>query len=114
MTQGLVPGCVLHWSEFRFADGASADKFIVLLGAKSGCNYLVVLATSRPHRRKFSAGCHAEDGYYFIPGGGRDHFPKDTWLLLAEPYEFSPGDFLKAHLTDKKLRVYPLDTRIVI
>jgi hypothetical protein len=97
-------GCVIHWDEYQFDDGATADKFFVVLGAKAGSNYLVVIATSQPHRRKFQAGCHHESGYFHIPGGSKDWFPKDTWLLLAEPREITISELLKLSLKEKRVK----------
>jgi hypothetical protein len=89
----VATGCVFHWEEYEFEDGEKANKYLVFVGTKVGSNYLAVVATSQPHRRKYVAGCHANDGYYHIPGG-KEGFPKDTWLLIAEPREIIPGDFL--------------------
>jgi len=105
VTGEIVPGCIFHWKEFQFADGDSADKFIVMLGTKSGCNYLAVVATSKKHHRTFTPGCHADDGYYHIPGGRKDWFPKDTWLLLAAPYELDPTEMMRLAVQEKKITV---------
>lgn len=90
---GLVPGCVIHWKDYKFNDGDTANKYFVILGAKTGRNFLAVIATSQPKKRKFDPGCNASAGYYHIPGGGKDWFPKDTWLLLADPIEILPDKF---------------------
>ena len=95
----IVAGCIFHWQEYEFSDGQKADKYFVILGAKQGRNYLAVIATSQPHKRKFVAGCNEKEGYYHIPGGKKEWFPKDTWLLLAEPKEVSPAEFLKLALS---------------
>lgn len=92
-------GCIFHWSDYQFADGERADKYLVILGCKEQCNYLAVVATSQPKKRKFEPGCNAAMGYYHIPGGGKDWFPKDTWLLLSDPREIHPGEFLKFAMT---------------
>jgi hypothetical protein len=93
----VSPGCVFHWKDYKFDDGETANKYLVFVGAKSGCNYLAVVATSRPHKRSFTAGCHADAGYYHIPGG-KEGFKKDTWLLIAEPQEMTPAKFLSSGL----------------
>jgi hypothetical protein len=36
------------------------------------------------------------DSLNHSPTGGKDWFPKDTWLLVAEPQELSPAKFLKS------------------
>jgi hypothetical protein len=89
----VAMGCVFHWEEYAFDDGVKANKYLVLVGTRSSSNYLAVIATSKPHRRSYTAGCHANEGYYHIPAG-RDGFPKDTWLLIAEPKEIISADFL--------------------
>lgn len=88
-------GCIFHWAEYRFPDGESADKFLVFVGVKQGCNYLAVVATSKKRNRDFVPGCNAKSGYYHIPGGGKNFFQKDTWLLIADPKEIAPAVFLK-------------------
>ena len=102
---GIAAGCVIHWANYQFSDGAIADKYLVILGAKTGSNYLAVVGTSQPRRRSLTPGCHPQEGYYFIPGGGKDWFRKDTWLLLAEPREIAPAELLKLALVEKTVTV---------
>ena len=92
-------GAVLHWSGFRFKNGTTKDKFLVVLGAKAKHNFLLVVATSQQHHRVFDLGCHAQEGYYHIPGSGKDFFKLDTWLLLAEPYEVSPARLMQENFS---------------
>jgi len=89
----VATGCVFHWEEYEFEDGETANKYLVFVGTRVGSNYLAVVATSKRHKRSYAAGCHANDGYYHIPGG-KEGFPKDTWLLIADPKEIIPSDFL--------------------
>ena len=42
------------------------------------------------HGRKAVPGGNPDGGWYHIPGGGKDFFPKDTWLLFDTPQELSP------------------------
>jgi hypothetical protein len=88
-------GCILHWKGFKFADGAEADKYLVIVGAKKDCNYLAIVATSRQRERGNQPGGNPDGGYYHIPGGGKDWFPKDTWLLFEAPREISAAEFVK-------------------
>ena len=103
MTTGIIPGCILHWKNHKFDDGGVADKYFVILGAKAGSNYLAVIATSRQHHMEFKPGCHHEAGYYHIPGGAKDWFPKDTWLLLFRPIELSAQELLKLAMVEKQI-----------
>lgn len=88
-------GCIFHWQEYKFSDGQTANKYFIILAAKNGFNFLAAIATSKPRGRKFEAGCHSKEGYYHIPGGGKDWFPRDTWVLLSDVVELTPSEFLK-------------------
>ena len=79
-SSGNQSSAKLRWSEFA--------------ALKRDCNFLAVIATSQQHKRKFDPRCNHKDGYYHIPGGKKDWFPKDTWLLLAEPVEVVAAQFL--------------------
>ncbi len=57
---------------------------------------LAVVATSQPKGRSYEPGCHQKEGYYHIPGGSRDFFPKDTWLLLMECKVLRSAEVVKA------------------
>lgn len=104
MSGSVSPGCVIHWKDYKFSDGETADKYLVILGCKQGSNYLAVVGTSKPHRKSFKAGCHHEAGYYHCPAG-MTWFPRDTWLLLADPVELEPREFLKLAITDRALTI---------
>jgi hypothetical protein len=91
----IAPGCILHWEGFQFPDGQKANKYFVIVGAQLGKNYLAIIATSQQKWRKAEPGGNPEGGYYHIPGGRKDWFPEDTWLLFEEPVELSAAEFLK-------------------
>jgi hypothetical protein len=94
-TAAIKKGAVFHWKDYIFDDGQTANKYLVIVGCKTGCNYLAVIATSQSKRKEFKPGCNPSDGYYHIPGNGKDWFPKDTWLVLSDPKEISAAEFLK-------------------
>ena len=100
----LSPGCVIHWENYKFSDGTIAHKYLVILGCKQGCNYLAVLGTSKKHRRSFDPGCNSDEGYYHIPAG-KAFFPLDTWLVLGDPVELEPAEFLRRAMIDKTLTI---------
>jgi hypothetical protein len=92
----IEPGSVLHWADFEFDDGDTANKFFVVVGAQPNKNYLAVIATSKQKRgRKPQPGGNPEGGWYCIPGGGKDYFEKDTWLLFEKPVELSAAELLQ-------------------
>lgn len=102
MTQPTIQsGCILHWEGFKFEDGAEADKFLVIVGAQEKGNYLAILATSRQHKKGNNPGGNPVGGYYHIPGGGKDWFKVDTWLMFDRVIELSPGALLKEVLGGK-------------
>jgi hypothetical protein len=93
-------GAVLDWDKFKFSrPGAEPkDKLLIVLGAKQGSDFLMALTTSRPHWRKFNHGCNAQDGYYFIPGTGKDFFSEDTWVLLNDVKIASSAEVVRGAL----------------
>src|ERR1700732_3828156 len=91
--EAVAPGTILHWEGFRFPDGGEANKFFVVVGAQPGQNYLAIIATSQQKQRDFQPGGNPERGYYHVPGGKKDWFVKDTWLLFERPVELSASDF---------------------
>lgn len=92
-------GAVNSWKGYTFEDGDSSDKLLVVLGARQGQNIIGVLTTPQAHRRDAKPGCHANDGYYFIPAGSAG-FPKDTWVELYRPQELSFAEAAKAFMSD--------------
>jgi hypothetical protein len=104
MVTHLDIGAVLHLKNFRFDDGGTANKYFVVLGAKQARNWLLAIATSQQKLKQYTMGCHEKDGYYHIPGGGRDFFKLETWILLMECREVRPAEALKL-LIDRTLTV---------
>lgn len=91
----ILPGCILHWDGFTLSDGEEGHKYFVVVGAHADKNFLAILATSRRKgNRTYQVGGNHEAGWYLVPGGGKDFFKKDTWLLYTEPQEFSTAKLL--------------------
>jgi hypothetical protein len=103
MSGNFKYGAVVAWDGFKFAGGGASDKLLVILGAKQGKEIIAVLATSKQHGKRADPGCHAKDGYYFIPAKTAS-FPKDTWLELYRPQEIAPAELVKVSLK-KEARV---------
>jgi hypothetical protein len=95
MAGDLKFGAVLFWKGFRFPDGGSSDKLLIVLGAKQGHDMIAVLCTSQPRHGKLTEGCHSDLGYYFVPKGRHGH-PKDTWVQLYRIVILSAADAVKA------------------
>lgn len=84
MTTSFTFGAVLHWEKFQFADGGEPkNKYLVVLGAKPGSDFILVLADSfKPKHAALALGCNDALGYYVVPSGGRDFFKLDTVIKL--------------------------------
>ena len=93
----MTPGSIVRYRNFQFHDGDHADKLLIVLNSGGKVPYLVLRTTSRQKAARLAnEGCHAKEGYYFLPAK-RDNFPKDTWILLYEPYELNAAELIKAH-----------------
>jgi hypothetical protein len=92
----IGPGTILHWEGFKFTNGVEANKYFVIVGAQPGRNYLVIIATSQQKGRNADPGGNPQGAYFAIRGGGKDWFPKETWLLFEEPVELSAMEFENA------------------
>jgi len=95
MTEAVIEiGNILHWDGFQLSDGTLGHKFFVVVGAQPDKNYLVVRATSKVKHRNYVPGGNPDGGWYHIPGGGKDWFKLDTWLLFDDPEELSAKELL--------------------
>lgn len=91
----ISPGCILHWEGYTFEDGSEKDKYFVIVGCKEKSNLLAIITTSQQWKRQRVPGASIDGGWYFIEGGGKDWFKKDTWLLFDTAVEISSAEFLK-------------------
>ena len=99
MSGDLTIGAVLHHRKFQFEDGTKRDKYLVVLGAKSGCDYLCALTTSQQWRMKAERGCHHKPRtYFFLPSEGKNFFSKDTWVVLSDPRIISRAEMMQKGL----------------
>lgn len=82
----LILGNVIEWDGFVKSDGEKEPKLFIVVGVHPDKNYLCVRATSKKKHREYQPSDDAD--YYYIPGGGREFFDLDTWILFSEPQEF--------------------------
>ena len=86
MSGELKVGAIFHHRDFEFEDGTKRNKYLVVLGAKPDHDYLCALTTSQQRKKKTEWGCHPNPYcYFYIPGDGKNFFPKNTWIILSEP-----------------------------
>lgn len=83
-----MEGSVFYDPNFPFHDGELGQKLFIVLNNGQDGSFLTVLTTSKQKRMSEVAGCHATDfpANYHFPGGSE--FPRDSWLLIDEIYEF--------------------------
>lgn len=105
-------GAVLSWEDFKFEDGGESDKLLIVLGARKGVNAIAVVCTSKQRSKKALAGCHEQEGYYFIPGGGRNWFKLDTWVELHRSFELDAAKLLTALMTKQATALANLSPEI--
>jgi hypothetical protein len=83
----VKPGTVLHYSGFRFKDGARGDKYLVVLNDGLCGFYVLVKTTSRQNGRSASYGCNLSDRYpNFFLQDGIPIFCAPTWVCLDDFY----------------------------
>ncbi|WP_186079162.1 hypothetical protein [Burkholderia gladioli] len=85
----IQPGQILFHKDFKFTDGATKDKYLVVLG-KSDHNVVVVKTTSRGSRYRNDFGCQSGNRFpaFYLPQGSCC-FPVCTWICLDEFYELT-------------------------
>lgn len=76
----IVYGTVLYVHDFDFGDGERRNKYVVILGAKTGHNLAGVVTTSKTWRS-------ASDDDYCPIDDERRIFPKPTWAVVKRLFE---------------------------
>jgi hypothetical protein len=109
----VTPGTLLADSQFRFHDGETGNKILVVLGALKGIAILVK-TTSRGERYALSFGCQAKNRFPCF------HLPKNscclsrpTWVCLDEFYEINHHRLLQKHFSGEVRQIGKLPDDIV-
>ena len=88
----MKPGTILLHKDFVFADGATADKYLITLGSEAGIAILVK-TTSKGVRYRNDHGCQAAGRFpAFLLTVGCCCLPKSTWVCINEFYEIAEAD----------------------
>ena len=96
MSGELKVGAIFYHRDFEFEDGTKRNKYLVVLGAKPDHDYLCVLTTTQQRKNKAERGCHHKPRtYFFIPGDGKNFFPKNTWIVLSNPFIMNRSEVIK-------------------
>lgn len=113
----MNPGSVILHQNFRFSDGDSADKLLVVLGSAKNGHILVVKTTSQQKRRILKDGCHPNPvESVFVFNANLGGFKKTTWIIL-DPIVLEVG-ILSKRIQDgivrKLFSLNPIDIRAII
>ena len=96
----MIAGTIIHWPNFVFDDGASADKYFVLLNSPQEVTdgtYIFCKTTSQKKNKPPSEGCLPSLSLFMIKGS-KDYFPKDTWLQFYEFFSYSLSEIFENKL----------------
>lgn len=98
-------GTILFHEEFRFRNGESGEKILIVLNTPDPNRepYLLCRVTSQGKNKPKTFGCHEDSSVFFLPAG-QDFFDKDTWIQLHEIFSFEATTLLKDHF-QKQLNV---------
>ncbi|MGJ7607132.1 hypothetical protein ACSFA7_22545 [Variovorax sp. LT1R20] len=101
----MTPGAVLFHRRFVFADGASADKYLVVLAA-SDRHLLVAKTTSNGTHYRSDHGCQAGSFFAaFLLTRGCCCLPLSTWICFNDFYELSLTQ-VQSGIVDGSIRQY--------
>jgi len=111
----LKPGCILFDTNFVFKDNEIGEKLIILLNnPRKNEPFLFCRTTSiekPPYTTKTPLGCQKNSQYFFIKAC--NFFPKDTWLLLYEIYEYDYTYMLNKHFKQQMKIIDSMDDNII-
>ena len=81
----MNPGTIFCDHKFKFDDGTTKKKFIIILNDGNSGFYVVVKVTSKDSCKGYQFGCQLKDRYpnFFLPRNGCG-FPKNTWVELEQ------------------------------
>src|SRR5262245_8141659 len=95
----MARGDIYHHKDWRFRDGDSAAKFLIVL--HDAPPFLVVKTTSRFKNLIATTGCLALRQAFMIAAGSCKAFPVDTLVQITDIYEWDLAAFM-ADIKTKK------------
>jgi hypothetical protein len=111
-----VRGTIFSHNEFKFHDGATGKKLLILLNSpQTDEPYLLVTTTSKtkPYIPTVTIRtCLHRHKRFFIPAN-EHFFHVDTWVNLYPIYPFSGPEILKDRFANKATIVGKLETQLV-
>lgn len=90
-------GEIIFSKNFKFPNGSTAEKFLIVLNKASIDHpHLLLLTTSQQWKRKIEPGCYAKENYFVIKEK-HDWFDKATWVLFDRIVEYSFKKEIEEH-----------------
>jgi hypothetical protein len=90
----ILPGTILLHKAFQFADGSTANKYLVVL-AYTASHLVVAKTTSKGNRYRLDHGCQAASQFpAFLLTQGCCCLPLNTWVCLSEFYELALSELV--------------------
>jgi hypothetical protein len=96
---------LLVYDNFRFSDGTTGKKILVILNDGSVGYYIVVKTTSQNTHKSSNEGCQTQDRYpnFFLPQNSCC-LKKETWIGLDEFFELTTAELLAKLISKTFLR----------
>lgn len=93
----MTPGTILFHKDFKFADGQTKDKFLVVLGNLGAGVILAAKTTSKGHKYRLDFGCQSASRYpaFYLPARSCC-FNLCTWVCLHEFYEINTTSLMQS------------------
>jgi len=109
----MKAGDVFYFIKFKFDDGSTQNKLLIILNTPQNDEpYLVCLTTSQHKKwRKKELGCHAEANYYFVDAN-QDNFDADTWIVFEKVYTLDVARLLNSCFKDGSYTLFELDSTL--
>lgn len=95
----MTPGTILFDQDFKFFDGESARKLLIVLNDGECGYYVIVKLTSQRHEKSATPGCQPRDRFqnFYLPQGSCV-LSKNSWAMLDEYYETDPNRLFQLKL----------------
>jgi len=90
-----MKGDIVHIEDFKFSDGATGDKYAVILTDQHGTDPILVVKTTSKSKRYASAvrGCNEPLRVFLLPANTRPGLLVDTYIQLDEIFPLEVEDF---------------------
>lgn len=93
----MTRGTVLFHEKYKFPDGETGEKLLIILNTPSSEEpYLVCKTTSKCKFCITKEGCHSDKGIYHIRANF-DGFKEHTWIQLDSITELTKKELIDAH-----------------